>query len=223
MVNTAARLAGYAAKKGIKVACLSSSGADVLGDRSCSRSQRNLNGQLDLQPAGTVKLKGKLEESDVSEVQLLDEQPESPEGTNRSRRYYNPDARKQLHGRECEMAALVDFAQRGGSALEPSLGLGSIMLVKGDSGIGKSALLGRISSALGSEGSDASGSQAQPLVVRVQVVANEKQPLHAAHAILKALLEELGEPLWGLSSRLEVRGGLISVHCFVHDAQQLYV
>lgn len=200
MVNTAARLAGYAAKRGIRVACLASIEAEVLDDPCGNNSSRkNLAcTQLSVLPAGEVKLKGKEKQVAVCEVQILDDQ-DSTHGPKASTRGAKRAMAKRMFGREQEMAAVLGFAHREGVA---ALGLGSIMVVKGSSGIGKSALLSQVAAKL--SGKESSG-EGRLTVAHAQVLANETRPLHAAEAALMALLEAHGEPLWGPSCRLEVR------------------
>ena len=191
LVNTAARLAGYAAKHQLEVACL----------EEYQQELARLPGQctVEVYPAGKTQLKGKVGMVQVCGVRSLSSQPVSGGGGGSQRHTITIDSSTQLHGRDRELAEVLRFATSGGiDGFAQGTG---IMVIAGKSGMGKTSLLGRAMAALEEDGFQ---EQADIEVIPLKLHANQAHPLQACHSLLEWVLEKDGEERSSRFCKLEV-------------------
>lgn len=188
VVNTAARLAGYAHKKGIKVVC----GEDY--KREMQRMPRPAH--ILFEDIGMVTLKGKLSDLRVFNLKT-GVGPQSP----------SIEMNHQIVvGREDDVARMLKFVKNVEATAS------GMMLVMGPSGIGKSALLHHLGTVLlspaGTELAGPAVAHAEapkpPIVIRMQLIPQQKSQFFHCYILLESVLRSCGEVQAHAFSALEV-------------------
>ena len=193
MVNTAARLAGYGLKNGVRVVCMDEYKKDL------ARYQEGV--AVSLEEIGTTKLKGKDKEVTVCRVTQV-RRTISMWGLGAK----SEQASTVLHGRASDIESMVEDVRSLATA-----GYGMV-LVKAGAGVGKSAVLHSLATELvtpHNENNDSGeGDNLSPLVLEFQLDHGHMNiPMGTCHGILAEVLQRKGHMELGTTlGSLEVRG-----------------
>ena len=193
MVNTAARLAGYGLKNGVRVVCTDEYKKEL------ARYQEGVT--VNLQEIGTTKLKGKENEVTVCRVSKM-----RRVSSMRSLGAKSGQAATVLHGRATDIECMVEDVR---SLATEGCGM---VLLKAGTGVGKSAVLHSLAKELvashNQTDDSGEGDRFSALVLEFQLDHRHMSiPMGACHDVLAGVLQRQGHMQPGtILGNLEVRG-----------------